>query len=332
MKRIQMDRRTYLKTLRNVHPMDRFDPGKRLVNAVGRLTARSLNKNTQFNDLLREGKMRQAGTVWHSSAKQVLDRVVARLGLRPGTVRAEATLQAGAGGGRADVLLRGIGRVALGEIDWKPHIRTAIRGIGQMRRHAGQTLRRFGAAPQMQELRNWIDYIREVARDAAKNLPKQGTRSSAKATSKAPSPAQARVSGAAAQKLDRSTLRVTGSTLGKGALTASGAPRQPRMGARAVSKPQSSASESARTRGPSFTTSTSITADKLRASVVGNRPSARPELSPSRTSTPITADKLRVSAPGGGAKPSAVPGASSSAGPLAANSPATGPHAPTPTG
>jgi hypothetical protein len=244
-------------------------------------------------------------------------------------------LQAGRGGGRADVLLRGIGKVAVGEIDWKAHTRTAIRGVEQMKRHAGQIARRFAAAPQMQEARNWFDYVREFARDAAKNLPKQAARSAT-----APNqPRQAHASSGAAQKPDRSTLRVSGSQprAGKAAVQASSATHQPRSGGAAVAKPKSSASQ--RVRGPSAsggrpaaasarplsTKNTPIAADKLRVSASGGRAKPAPGTAATSTkSTPLTADKLRVSATGASAKPAQGTAAASTSG-SAQPTPATGP-------
>lgn len=193
MKEIKVDRTTYQKALRNVHPSDHFDPTKRMVNRVGRITARLLNNDPDFIDALKQGKQWKAGTIFHNKAAHVLRAMVARgKAPRGTTMTAEETIRAGRGGSRTDVLARNAAGRPVAEFDYKSNGRAALRGIAQMDKHADH-LQEIpnGARPAIQESRNWQDYVREGAKKAAKFLPKPKP---AGAPSAKPNPASLRAS------------------------------------------------------------------------------------------------------------------------------------------
>jgi hypothetical protein len=150
-------RRTYLKALRHIHPADYFDRDKRLVDVIGRITARRVEKNPGFIGALKNGKMRLAGVLWHSAAKKVMDHVARRLRVN---FAGEKTIQSGRSGSRADVL--SVNKRF--EVDWKPHVKAALRSIGQMKRHAQAFEKAFGRKLKVQESRNWTDYSRQTPR------------------------------------------------------------------------------------------------------------------------------------------------------------------------
>jgi hypothetical protein len=169
MKTIDLSRREYLKSLREANPLDRGDANKRVVSAVGRLTAQKLDKNPAFAEALKNDP-KTAGNIWHNTANQVAKRFAARLEkISPAKLQSEKTIKSGAGGSRADVLIASAKRV-LAEFDWKTNARSALRSIKQMQKHAGQIKSKLGANPVIQEARNWIDFVRQGAPNAAKHL------------------------------------------------------------------------------------------------------------------------------------------------------------------
>jgi hypothetical protein len=78
-------------------------------------------------------------------------------------IEAERVIQAGAGGSRADVLLRGpAGEIV--EFDWKTTGGSALSygSRREMTRHAGQLITSIGGQLTRQESRSWIDYVRPL--------------------------------------------------------------------------------------------------------------------------------------------------------------------------
>lgn len=78
-------------------------------------------------------------------------------------IEAERTIQAGLGGSRADILIRGPAGEII-EYDWKTTGRSAISSQSrrEMARHAGQITSNIGGTLTTQESKSWVDFVRPL--------------------------------------------------------------------------------------------------------------------------------------------------------------------------
>ncbi len=112
---------------------------------------------------MQSGNWRLAGTLFHSAAAREA-RSLPPSALPPGwIIQAEHVIQSGAGGSRADILLRGPAG-ELVEFDWKTTGRSALSSgsRSEMARHAGQITANISGTLTTQQSRSWVDYMRPL--------------------------------------------------------------------------------------------------------------------------------------------------------------------------
>jgi uncharacterized protein DUF4157 len=163
---ISLSRAEYESALRNVFAGHYLDPVARAVDDIGQRAAQRAISNPAFLAAVQSGNRTLAGTLFHSAAAQEARAVPASLLPEGWTLGAEEVIQVGAGGSRADLLLRGpAGQIV--EFDWKTTARSALSwgSRRQMSRHAGQITTRIGGVLNTQESRSWIDYVRPLLPD-----------------------------------------------------------------------------------------------------------------------------------------------------------------------
>jgi hypothetical protein len=164
-KEIRKGREEYLDMLRQVHPLDHQDPHRRFVHEIGSQAARRLNGDPEFHDALKNGQMAKAGRLFHRSAKEVADQLTAAAREAGLNVKAERKV----GRSIPDLVINTRGKGPITEFDYKAHIKTALHSIRQMEKHSKD----LGPRLKVQESRNWFDFVRAEAPDAAKLLPKK---------------------------------------------------------------------------------------------------------------------------------------------------------------
>lgn len=133
----------------------------RTVDGIGQRAAQRAVANPQFVTAVQSGDWTLAGTLFHSAAAQEARALPASALPSGWVIEAERVIEAGAGGSRADVLLRGpTGQII--EFDWKTTGRSALSygSRREMTRHAGQITTNIGGTLTSQESRSWVDYVR----------------------------------------------------------------------------------------------------------------------------------------------------------------------------
>jgi len=120
-----------------------------LVDGIGQRAAARVVADPRFVQAVQSGNRTLAGTLFHSAAAQEA-RAIPASALPPGwVIDAELVIQAGAGGSRVDILLRGpAGQII--EYDWKTTGRSALSygSRREMTRHAGQITTNIGGGPR----------------------------------------------------------------------------------------------------------------------------------------------------------------------------------------
>ncbi|HEV2491484.1 MAG TPA: hypothetical protein VG204_00265 [Terriglobia bacterium] len=160
---IRLSQEEYRAALKQVFPGQYLDAVTRTVDEIGQRAAERVVKNPAFVKAVQNEDWTLAGTLFHSAAKEEA-RTLPAGALPPGwTLTAEHTIQSGAGGSRADVLLQGPALEAI-EFDWKTTGRSALSSGArkEMAKHAGQITVNIGAKLTKQESRSWVDYVRPL--------------------------------------------------------------------------------------------------------------------------------------------------------------------------
>jgi hypothetical protein len=119
-------------------------------------------ENPRLVQAMQDGNMTLAGTFFHSAAAKEARGVPAAMLPKGWTLEAERTIQSGAGGSRADILLRGPG-ADLVESDWKTTGRSALSSGSrkEMARHAGQiTVNIGGKLTTNNPAAGWTTFVR----------------------------------------------------------------------------------------------------------------------------------------------------------------------------
>jgi hypothetical protein len=153
----------YRTALEMVFPSQFANHLARTVDGIGQRAAQRAVANPQFVAAVQSGNWTLAGTLFHSAAAQEARALPASALPSGWVIEAERVIQTGAGGSRADVLLRGpAGQIV--EFDWKTTGRSALSygSRREMTRHAGQITTNIGGALTTQESRSWIDYVQSL--------------------------------------------------------------------------------------------------------------------------------------------------------------------------
>jgi hypothetical protein len=160
---ITLSRADYDDALKLVFPSQYAHEVAKLVDDIGQGAARRAMDNPRFVQAMRDGDMTSAGTFFHSAAAQEARSVPASMLPKGWTLEAERTIQSGAGGSRADILLRGPGADVV-EFDWKTTGKSALStgSRKEMVRHAGQINVNIGGNLTTQQSRSWMDYVRPL--------------------------------------------------------------------------------------------------------------------------------------------------------------------------
>jgi hypothetical protein len=153
----------YEAALGRVFPVQHLNVITRTVDDLGQFAAQQAVKDPRFVQAVQSRNWTLAGTLFHSAAAREARNLPATA-LPPGwTIQAERTIQAGAGGSRADILMHGpTGEII--EFDWKTTGRSALSSGArkEMTRHAGQITANIGGNLISQESRSWIDFVRPL--------------------------------------------------------------------------------------------------------------------------------------------------------------------------
>jgi len=129
---IKLSQREYRAALSRVFPGHQLDPVARTVDDIGQRAAKRLAKNPAFLKAMAKRDWKTAGNLFHLSAKGEARSIPAG-SLPPGwRLTAEETIQAGKGGSRLDLLLRGPGNEIV-EVDWKTTGQSALTSGGGLR-------------------------------------------------------------------------------------------------------------------------------------------------------------------------------------------------------
>jgi hypothetical protein len=160
---IKLSKEEYEAALKLVFPSQYVNEVARLVDGVGERAAARAMQNPRFVAAMNGGNWTLAGTFFHTAAKDEA-RAIAKSALPKGwTIEAERTIQSGAGGSRADILLHGPGG-ELVEFDWKTTGKSALSSGSrqEMVRHAGQIRTNIAGTLSTQQSRSWMDYVRPL--------------------------------------------------------------------------------------------------------------------------------------------------------------------------
>lgn len=160
---IKLSQAEYEAALKMVFPSQYVDEVAKLVDDIGQGAAKRAMENPRFVQAMQDGNMTLAGTFFHSAAAQEARSVPAAMLPKGWALEAEKTIQSGAGGSRADILLRGPGADVV-EFDWKTTGRSALSSGSrkEMARHAGQITVNIGGKLTTQQSRSWMDYVRPL--------------------------------------------------------------------------------------------------------------------------------------------------------------------------
>ena len=175
---VKLSQAEYEAALKMVFPSQYVEPVARLVDDVGQAAAKRAMKDARFVAALEGGNRTLAGTLFHSAAATEARAIRPEMLPKGWALEVEETIQKGAGGSRADVILRGPGD-ELVEFDWKTTGKSALSSGSrkEMERHANQIGKKAlegmeGQAGEIsiftgghlttQESRSWMDYIRPL--------------------------------------------------------------------------------------------------------------------------------------------------------------------------
>jgi len=160
---VRVSQAEYEAALRLTFPSQHAHQLAVIVDGIGDRAAQRAVANPRFVAAVQSGDATLAGTLFHSAAAQEVREFPASALPGGWAIEAERTIQAGAGGSRADVLLRGPAGEII-EVDWKTSGRSALSygSRGQMARHAGQISTNIAGQLTTQESRSWIDYVRAL--------------------------------------------------------------------------------------------------------------------------------------------------------------------------
>jgi len=158
---IKVSQDEYKQALKRVFPADQLDSVARTVDEVGQRAAERVAKDPEFLKALTNEDWTTAGNLFHDAAKREA-RALPPGALPTGwRLTAEETIQAGKGGSRLDLLLRGPGGERL-EFDWKTTAMSALSkpSRDEMVKHLGDIWLNVGGTTFRQQSRSWTDYVR----------------------------------------------------------------------------------------------------------------------------------------------------------------------------
>jgi hypothetical protein len=158
---VKLSEQEYRAALSRAFPSHQLDPIARAVDEIGQRAAERVSNNPKFVQALLKKDWKTAGNLFHDAAKQEARAVKPGI-LPPGwKLTAEETIQAGKGGSRLDVFLRGPKGERI-EFDWKTSGISALSSSArkEMAKHAGQIVVNVGGTVTKQESRTWVDYVR----------------------------------------------------------------------------------------------------------------------------------------------------------------------------
>lgn len=160
---IQVAEPEYRAALELVFPGQFADEIAVVVDGIGERAAQRAVADARFIAAVQSGNRTLAGTLYHSAAAQEARALPASALPSGWVIEAERVIQSGAGGSRADVLLRGPAREII-EFDWKTTGGSALSygSRREMTRHAGQITTNVGGRLIRQESKSWIDYVRPL--------------------------------------------------------------------------------------------------------------------------------------------------------------------------
>jgi hypothetical protein len=158
-----LDPARYRRALAMALPSRILDDIGTAIETLGEAAARHAVRDTQFVQACIDGNWTLAGTLFHSHAAQVGRSGAMQARLPAGySFRFERTIQHGAGGSRADILIEDV-TGALLEFDWKTTGRSALSygSRREMRRHAAQVQTNIDPAGLTgQQSVSWVDFVR----------------------------------------------------------------------------------------------------------------------------------------------------------------------------
>lgn len=160
---IRVGQADYESALGRVFPSQFLNQITRTMDDVGNRAAQNVAASPLFVQAVENRNWKLAGTLFHSAAAREA-RALPAAALPPGwTIQAEHVIQAGKGGSRADILLRGPAGELI-EIDWKTTGRSALSSQSreEMTRHAGQIAVNVGGTLTTQQSRSWVDFVRPL--------------------------------------------------------------------------------------------------------------------------------------------------------------------------
>jgi hypothetical protein len=158
---IRMSQDEYRTALKRAFPADQLDSVARTVDEIGQRAAESVGEDPNFLKALLKGDWKTAGNLFHDAAKKVARALPAGSLPAGWSITAEETIQAGKGGSRLDLLLRGPGGELL-EFDWKTTAMSALSSGSrkEMVKHLGDIWLNISGSVIKQQSRSWVDYVR----------------------------------------------------------------------------------------------------------------------------------------------------------------------------
>jgi hypothetical protein len=158
---VKVSEEEYRAALSRAFPSHQLDPIARTVDEIGQRAAERVSNDPKFLQALLKKDWKTAGNLFHDAAKQETRAVTPGTLPQGWTITAEETIQAGKGGSRLDVFLRGPKGERI-EFDWKTTGSSALSSGArkEMVKHAGQIVINVGGTVTKQESRSWVDYVR----------------------------------------------------------------------------------------------------------------------------------------------------------------------------
>jgi hypothetical protein len=158
---IKVSQDEYKEALKRAFPADQLDSVARTVDEVGQRAAERVAKDPKFLKALTDEDWTTAGNLFHDAAKKEARALPAGSVPAGWRLTAEETVQAGKGGSRIDLLLRGPGGERF-EFDWKTTAMSALKSASrkEMARHLGDIWLNVDGTVFRQQSRSWTDYVR----------------------------------------------------------------------------------------------------------------------------------------------------------------------------
>lgn len=173
---IRVSQEEYEKALgRHAFLVHYLDPVMSKLDEIAELTAKMLVEgkpvvpgvdpakySARFLELMKSGNTTLAGTYFHNAAAEIGAQMAKQMPAGY-ELLVEETIQAGKGGSRLDVLIKGPGDVWI-EVDWKTTGKSAfsLAARKEMAKHSAQVLANFGQVLAQQESRSWMDFVRPL--------------------------------------------------------------------------------------------------------------------------------------------------------------------------